>query len=110
MEWRWGIVFFSWLHFIARSKFALHDNFFYTVSIGAPDPFIQSAQKMALKAFYFKDLHRICEHIARKSASSAIFWLLSKANDMESLFLWLESIISVEILVFLSEKYPNCWF
>ena len=35
-------------------------------------------QKMALRAFLFTNVFRICKHITAKSALSAIFWPLLK--------------------------------
>ena len=35
-------------------------------------------QKMALRAFYFINSHRVCGHITTKGALSAIFWSLLK--------------------------------
>ena len=49
--------------------------------------FAYSDQKIALRMFYFIDVHLTCGHITKWRAVSAIFWTPLKTTDLEPLLL-----------------------
>ena len=57
-------------------------------------------QKMALRAFYCKNIHRTCGHISTWSALNAIFWLLLKTTGREPLSMRNEKVFRLELLIF----------